>query len=326
MSGGEAESSVLAAQVLEPIYESAGEWDRVIAVYEVMQAQAEDVTRRVELLGRMAEIEERLFLLSRLCRKHGRTVADLAARRDALAAELAEVARYDDVLAERQAAADAANARAVAAAAALTASRKQAALSLEKKVSATLRELGFATARLPVVLFEARDLGAAGADRVRFLFAPNPGEASKPLRAIASSGELARVMLALKTVLALEDRIPVLVLDEVDANVGGETATAVGEKMQRIGRKRQVLAIRDLTVRYGGVTAVSHVSLDVRHGSITGLIGPNGAGKTTLLDAVSGAVPGDGEVVLNGTSLARLRSSKTRCRPGRSACSPQYLL
>ena len=196
--------------------------------------------------ARLAELEERLFLLSRLCRKHGGTVADLAARRDALATELAEVARYDDALAERQAAADAANRRAVAAAAALTASRKQSAVSLEKKVSATLRELGFATARLPVVLFEARELGAAGADRVRFLFAPNPGEEPKPLARIASGGELSRVMLAVKQALARTDQVLTYVFDEVDAGVGGGAAEVIGRKLKRIAADRQVIVITHL--------------------------------------------------------------------------------
>jgi DNA repair protein RecN (Recombination protein N) len=81
---------------------------------------------------------------------------------------------------------------------------------------------------------------------VEFQFAPNPGEPARPLRAIASSGELARVMLALKTALAAEDEVPVLVFDEVDANVGGETARAVGEKMRQISRQHQVLCITHL--------------------------------------------------------------------------------
>jgi len=87
---------------------------------------------------------------------------------------------------------------------------------------------------------------STGLDTLEFQFAPNPGEPARPLRAIASSGELARVMLGLKTVLASEDQIPVLVFDEVDANVGGETANAVGEKMRQISRNRQVLCITHL--------------------------------------------------------------------------------
>ena len=99
---------------------------------------------------------------------------------------------------------------------------------------------------LPIRWGEGRGDGAlhflqSGFDEIEFQFAPNPGEPAKPLRAIASSGEMARVMLALKTVLAAEDEIPVLIFDEVDANVGGETANAVGEKMKQIAAKRQVL-------------------------------------------------------------------------------------
>ena len=89
-------------------------------------------------------------------------------------------------------------------------------------------------------------IATTGLDTAEFQFAPNPGEPARPLRAIASSGEIARVMLALKTVLAAEDQIPVLIFDEVDANIGGETAMAVGEKMRQIAGKRQVLCITHL--------------------------------------------------------------------------------
>ncbi len=85
-----------------------------------------------------------------------------------------------------------------------------------------------------------------GFDQIEFLFAPNPGEPFKPLKSIASSGEMARVMLALKTVLSSQDSIPILIFDEVDANVGGETAAVVGQKMNQIGEKRQVLCITHL--------------------------------------------------------------------------------
>jgi DNA repair protein RecN (Recombination protein N) len=90
---------------------------------------------------------------------------------------------------------------------------------------------------------EARSLGAELAD---FEFAPNPGEPAKPLREIASSGEISRVMLALKTVLAAQDRVPLLVFDEIDANVGGEVAVKVGRKMRKLGESHQVLCITHL--------------------------------------------------------------------------------
>jgi DNA repair protein RecN (Recombination protein N) len=107
---------------------------------------------------------------------------------------------------------------------------------------------------------------SVGLDEVEFQFAPNPGEPAKPLRAIASSGEMARVMLALKTVLAAEDEIPVLVFDEVDANVGGETANAVGEKMRQIAAKRQVFCITHLPQVAAAADAHYVVSKTVKNG------------------------------------------------------------
>src|SRR5581483_10076836 len=88
--------------------------------------------------------------------------------------------------------------------------------------------------------------GPHGLESIAFLFAPNPGEPAKPLKSIASSGEISRVMLAVKTSLAAQDRIPLLVFDEIDANVGGEIAHAVGAKMQSLGSEHQVLCITHL--------------------------------------------------------------------------------
>src|SRR5206468_4921014 len=124
---------------------------------------------------------------------------------------------------------------------------------LRKAVTRQLSELGFQQSHFDIAISSEIELPdskspipLSGLDVAEFLFAPNPGEPVHPLRSIASSGEMARVMLALKTVLAAEDQIPVLVFDEVDANIGGETGNAVGEKMQRIGQKRQVLCITHL--------------------------------------------------------------------------------
>src|SRR5262249_26247565 len=135
--------------------------------------------------------------------------------------------------------------------------------------------LGFAQNRFEIALStfhpgefrnEEHRIASHGFDSVEFLFAPNPGEAPWPLRAIASSGELARVMLALKTVLAAADQIPVLVFDEVDANVGGETAHAVGEKMREIAKKRQVLCITHLPQVAATATAHFVVTKQINDG------------------------------------------------------------
>jgi DNA repair protein RecN (Recombination protein N) len=127
--------------------------------------------------------------------------------------------------------------------------------------------LGFKQSQFDVAISTSeKEFTSTGLDSIEFQFAPNPGEPARPLRAIASSGELARVMLALKTVLATVDEIPVLVFDEVDANVGGETASAVGEKMRQIARSRQVLCITHLPQVAAQATAHYVVTKDTRAG------------------------------------------------------------
>jgi DNA repair protein RecN (Recombination protein N) len=235
------------------------------------QATVEDVARDLGRYAsrirsdpaRLAEVEERLFLLSRLCRKHGATLSEVIERREVIARELAEIGSFEEGLAERRAAQVRAEATARAAAEALSRSRRKAASGLEKKVAETLRELGLTQSRLPILVEpragggdatregdgegEAdRTIGATGADRVRFLFAPNPGEEPRPLARIASGGELSRVMLAVKQALARTDRVLTYVFDEVDSGVGGGTAETIGRKLKKIAASRQVIAITHL--------------------------------------------------------------------------------
>ncbi len=108
------------------------------------------------------------------------------------------------------------------------------------------RSEGFQQSHFNIGIRATEAFTQSGKDEVEFQFAPNAGEPARPLRAIASSGEMSRVMLALKTVLAAEDEIPLLVFDEIDANVGGETAVVVGQKMSQIARRHQVICITHL--------------------------------------------------------------------------------
>lgn len=128
----------------------------------------------------------------------------------------------------------------------LSAKRKKAAKVLEKEILDLLPRLGFQHARFSIEVVPETECRAHGNSSVRFLFSANRGEALQPLNAIASSGETARVMLALKTVLAEYDDTPVLVFDEVDANVGGEVAGEVARELARLGRKRQVFCVTHL--------------------------------------------------------------------------------
>lgn len=202
---------------------------------------------RVELdPDRLRELEERLDLIQSLRRKYGCSVADVLAHGDEARLKLEQLEGRDAELARLNAELEAVGVELRRLGGELTMARRQAIPKLAKAVVGQLRDLGFKRSEFDIALQALSAPQRSGYDVAEFLFAPNPGEPTRPLRAIASSGELARVMLALKTVLAAQDDIPVLVFDEVDANVGGETAHAVGQKMQQIGRRRQVLCITHL--------------------------------------------------------------------------------
>ena len=210
---------------------------------------------------RLAELEERLNLIHALKRKYGGTLAEVIAFGAEAKAKLQLLESRDAELARINAALANLDAELLKAGTKLSAERKKVIPQLANAVAKQLADLGFTQSTFDIdQKIEVRSgelesetpdsqllaANSSGFDTIEFQFSPNVGEPLKPLRAIASSGEMARVMLALKTVLASEDQIPVLVFDEVDANVGGETANAVGEKMKQIAAKRQVLCITHL--------------------------------------------------------------------------------
>ena len=203
--------------------------------------------------AQMKQVEERYNLVQTLKRKYGSTLAEVIVFGEKAANRLAALEGRDEELARLNAEAAKLDEQIRSLAQALSAKRKAIAPKLVEEAERELNDLGFLQSRFDVKIIDPGELGQAepsvsrtGFDQIEFLFAPNPGEPFKPLKAIASSGEMARVMLALKTVLASQDRIPVLVFDEVDSNVGGETAGVVGKKMKQIGDKRQVLCITHL--------------------------------------------------------------------------------
>jgi len=209
--------------------------------------------------GRLPSLEERLNLIQSLRRKYGTTVADVLEFGEQARQKLQNLEMRDAELERINGELTKINAHLQRVGEELSAQRRNLIPKLNKAVAKQLADLGLKQSHFDVAITstasgaEAPDPRSAlrtpqstGFDRIEFQFAPNPGEPSHPLRAIASSGEIARVMLALKTVLAAQDDIPVLVFDEVDANVGGETAHAVAEKMRQLGEHRQVLCITHL--------------------------------------------------------------------------------
>jgi DNA repair protein RecN (Recombination protein N) len=206
---------------------------------------------------RLAEVEERAFRLQKLLRKHGPATADLLAYRAGLARELASLASASERVAELEGEKTRRAAEAGAAARALSRKRRDAAEKLADAIGRELSQLGMGRARVVVdvqptagageaLLVDGARLTRAGIDRVEFLIAPNRGEEPRPLRRIASGGELSRALLALKRVLADQGPAGTYVFDEVDAGVGGAVAEVIGRSIADIARHRQVVCITHL--------------------------------------------------------------------------------
>jgi DNA repair protein RecN (Recombination protein N) len=206
---------------------------------------------------RLAEVEERAFRLQKLLRKHGPTTADVLAQRAALSREIESLSSASD----RVASLAAEKARRIAevggAARSLSRKRRDAADGLADAIGAELAQLGMGRARVVVevtptaasgeaVVVDGARLTRTGIDRVEFLIAPNRGEEPRPLRKIASGGELSRALLALKRVLADQGPAGTYVFDEVDAGVGGAVAEVIGRAIADIARHRQVICITHL--------------------------------------------------------------------------------
>ena len=232
-------------------HESAREWsdeiERItVQVQELSSGIAESASRLDADPETLQALDERLSLVQRLKRKYnGPTAAALLELRDARAARLADLEGREGRIAELTGQVAESENAVRAAGANLSAARRKAAERLAKAITKELHGLGFLKAGFGVAL-SAREPDSSGCDVVDFQFAPNPGEPARPLREIASTGEITRVMLAVKAVVAAHDEIPVLVFDEIDSNIGGEVGRAVGERLRAVAAHHQVVAITHL--------------------------------------------------------------------------------
>lgn len=191
------------------------------------------------------EVEGRLDQLYRLKKKYGATVEDMLAYLDNCRRELDDIAYAGDALARLEKDCAKAEKAARKAAEELSAARKAAGETLSQAILTELRQLDMGKIRFQVD-FAEKPLDAAGMDQVRFLMSANLGEELKPINKIASGGELARIMLAMKNVLSEQDHVATMVFDEVDTGVSGRAAQKVAEKMARISRHKQVLCVTHL--------------------------------------------------------------------------------
>ena len=250
------------ARTLESLAKAVPELAESSATLERLADEAREVAFGLRDLSegwdndpsRLEDVEARLALYRRLSARFHCTPDELADRRDATEAQLAALEKDEADMLALDAPLAEAWAALKQAAAALTAARRKVAKDFGKSIQGRLKALGLEGARLTVEV-EARELGndptaptppESGADRVEMLFSANPGEEPRPLRKIASGGELSRVTLAAKAVLAGVDRVPTLVFDEIDTGVGGRLGSALGKTLAELGRHHQVICVTHL--------------------------------------------------------------------------------
>ncbi len=214
----------------------------------------------------LAAVEQRISLFETLKRKYGGSIAEVIALGERAAERMRKIEGRDAELERLAKEIENVRAQMNRAGEALRKSRIKAAPKLSENIRRNLRDLGFRQSEFEAKLSALDEPRPSGLDSVELLFSPNPGEPLKPLRTIASSGEISRLMLAIKSSLAAHDAIPLLVFDEIDTNVGGEIAHAVGAKMQTLGRDHQVICITHLPQVAAAAVAHLIVTKEVVHG------------------------------------------------------------
>jgi len=236
--------------------ESESRLGEVTALFESAEIQLDEAVNLLERLRddldldplHLEQLESRLARLHDLARKHRVPMQQLAGRRDALRDELEGLRGLGERSLQLVSDRDAAVQQWGEAAARLSASRKQAAGKLEAAVCALMNELGMAGGVFAIELAanESDKPNLLGAERCEFLVSANPGQPPRPLRKVASGGELARISLAIEVAALGLDSVPTMIFDEVDSGVGGAVAEVVGQKLRALGRERQVLCVTHL--------------------------------------------------------------------------------
>jgi DNA repair protein RecN (Recombination protein N) len=263
--GGEGSAAEQLGRAVRALAEAAGLDARLEPAVTLMRSALAEVEEAGRTLAhyadgaggdpsRLAEVEERLDALRALARKHGGSLEAVLARAEAMRAELSAVEDCGDRLARLEAQVAEAGTAAAALARELTRIRAEAAQAFCRQVQRELQELAMTKCRVEVAFLppeqalelQGMALGAEGAERAQILLAPNPGEPARPLARVASGGELSRVLLAAKRVLARTDPVATYVFDEVDAGIGGAVAEVVGRLLSEVARERQLICVTHL--------------------------------------------------------------------------------
>ncbi|MDN9010001.1 DNA repair protein RecN [Brevibacillus laterosporus] len=243
--------------------------EQLVPIVETIQSayyQVEDTVQQLRHIkdrldfdpAILAEVESRLDQLSGLKRKYGKSVDEILEYAAGIQDELDEIQHYDDRLQQMEKTLREAEADVAVEALELSTIRRELAIELANLIEHELKELHMERARFAIEIRHIPDergievegnrvrVSSRGIDEIEFLIAPNPGEPLRPLTKIASGGELSRVMLAIKSILATTEQVGTLIFDEVDTGVSGRAAQAIAEKLARVARHRQVLCITHL--------------------------------------------------------------------------------
>ncbi|MCK5849381.1 MAG: DNA repair protein RecN [Kiritimatiellae bacterium] len=291
------------------------DFEKIVSEAETWRQDAESISVQIQELSstvtdyiqnvdgdpeRLQWLEDRMTMLHKMKRKYGSSVEEIQGFLEKARGRLAKLESRGEQIVLLDAKLLKLRKRVQAAGKDLGSARRKTAVDLAQAITEELRGLGFAHGVFDVAL-EDVEPGPSGLDQAEFGFAPNVGEPMRPLRAIASSGEISRVMLALKAVLAMHDRIPVLVFDEIDSNIGGEMGNAVGQKLRAVAKHHQVLCITHLpqvavhgsmhhvvekTVQDGRTrTTIVNVADDARVGEVARMLGGRDMTSVTLRHA-----------------------------------------
>lgn len=231
-------------EALEPMFESLNDIDSLLSDFNRDLSQYMAETEFDEEM--FAQIDGRLNEINRLKDKYGATIEDILAAKQEKEDRLEKLMHHEAYLAKLTQALNDAKKEAEDAAFALSGMRKRYAKELSGKVEEALMDLNFLDVHFSMEFLQTDHIGADGYDDAQFMIRTNPGEPIRPLKDIASGGEMSRIMLAIKTVLAEHDDIDTLIFDEIDAGISGRTAQAVSEKLHLVAKEHQVLCITHL--------------------------------------------------------------------------------
>ncbi|MHB1485397.1 MAG: DNA repair protein RecN [Saccharofermentanales bacterium] len=237
--------------------------DIEFALEDVCDQIRDKMEKVVVLPGELEKIDERLDQLFKLKKKYGGNIENVLEFYKKSSQKLNEILTSEDRINELQKQKEELLKQLKEKSADIYEKRIQAALSLEKKICAELNALGMKETRFKVDInhqFDAGQFGRNGCDQIEFMISPNVGEDLKPLSRIASGGEASRIMLAIKTILAESDRIPLLIFDEIDTGISGKTAILLGEKLLAISSGHQVLCVTHMAQI--AAKAAQHINIE----------------------------------------------------------------